>query len=540
MRWRITDKGETIVLVALALSCGRSTRSTPHRGDASDGDAGQGGAAAESARGGGAGTAATGDGVGASATGGVGATGGTLGGGTGGSSNGATGNAGGVTSSGGASGGTSGTTGGGASGGEAGTPLTGMSCVYLQGLPIDPALGATLDGVNLATKFQDGCAFELGRRVPLPVDAAHGKLLFHYDLNGDMIDDLFFGEPSIVGSSKSIKLLMSDPHSKELKFDAVDCDIPLDITYTKIFARDLDGDGAPDWIVGTPTGVKVFANQPDGLREVGSYEFGFNLTASIQDVATASFDAAGPQQIAVGLTLSNADQQTPGEPYILFFAGSGSGRTLSYQTTQVSTATDSGYVATVTVGDGQAFFGIDTTPSYGRVWDGSSSAVLPLPVFNVSPESFVGSALVGTSSTVAVGFQNEVAFYTVPSLDEPPVTAGNATTYFYFNAAKQPTTGERRYARFLRDLDRDGTSDLVETGTDGDGSLELVISLQGSDGVFSMLPPVVLDGTSAPSYSEDPFLPVRGAVGRVLIRDAEPDSSTPLLPGLESLICEPP
>ena len=521
MSWWRTASG-LLGVALLAASCGRTSRNGPpveSGGSSSEGGsvATRGGSAGEATEGG----APNEEGGAPSASGGAGnAAGAAQSAGAGGDAE--------------AVGGAGGSTGGAASGGEAGAPPLGPSCVYTHPVPVDPAVDLLLDGLNLKTKFDVVCKLELGRRMPVPVDAAHGKLVLQYDLNHDGISDLFFGERSAVGSTRSLRVLMSDPYSDELKFQPLDCEVPLDLSYTRIFARDLDGDGAADWIVGTPSGVKVFANREEGLIEVGSYDFGEAIDSlTLEAVAALGVDGTASKQLAVGYTLVR-DGGTL-ETGVLTFQHVGNASDgpseLEYQAQQRAPTT-LGSVALAAFGSGNVVLGVDLSQPApgGWLWNGYFEQPVPFPDNGYGTPNLVLAAAFGSTPAVVLGFPQHLVFYELMNDGSKLTELGSVETAF--PAPSEPGQ-PRSNRRLLHDLDWDDDSDLIEIG--GTDEAELVVSFQESPGVFTRYSRIALGSFPVERKDEDTFLRIGTTQGRVLIRDGDPDSDS--APALQSLLC---
>ncbi|MFO7181103.1 MAG: hypothetical protein DIU78_020555 [Pseudomonadota bacterium] len=536
-------------IVLLAASCGRTSHGTPSAdGDGgSSGERGDAGATTggspEPLEGGAPGDAGTsGDEEGTPSTnGGTGnASGGSAGadtdtGAVGGTA-GTTDDAGGTTGDAGAGG----STGGAGTGGGAGVPPLGSSCVYTGPAPVDPALGLLLDGEDLKAKLEPGCELRLGRRVPLPVNANYGKLVFQYDLNQDGIHDLFFAEASAVGSTRSLRILRSDPYSDEVKFEPVDCEVPIDLPYTRIFARHIDDDEAADWIVGTPSGVKVFANREEGLLEVGSYDFGDAVDSlTLEAVAALGVDGTPVKQLAVRYTLVRDGELERG---ILTFQHAPSSTTttseLEYQARVQSPSRGSGSVALVaSTGGSEAVLGLDLREANPRgwLWNGWFEHFVSLPDDGLGTPELVRPAVFDSTPAIAVGFPRHFAFYEIASNGSQLAELGAVETAF---TTAETAPGEPPHSRRLvLDLDRDGDSELVEIG--GDDGSELVVSFQEDAGVFDQRAPIALGPFPTERKDEDTFLQIGTTQSRVLVRDAEVHDE-PEPPALQALLCTPP
>ena len=531
MRWLGSGSVCLVLGLTLGLGCGRSTRPKQSSGFSTGGvGAAAGGASDGAGTGAAGGKASAGTGAGASS-----ATGGTDGAGTSG--------AGGRVGGGSGRAGSSSGAGAGVAGNDAGSPSALPSCVLHAGLIVDPPMGASLGGIDLAQKFEEGCEWRLGVPVEVPTDDAHPRLVMHYDVNGDQVDDLFFGPEANHAPISSLKLLVSKPYSRDILFEDAGCEIPLELAYESIFTRDLDGDTIPDWVVATPTGVKLLLYKQDGLHEVGGYDFDETVvSAAVTDVAVVRFEATS--QVAVGYDLFQDDDVVTG---VVLFEPTGTGDDLAYEgkvlrssalSASGSDLKESGYVTTVLHGGTPALFGLGwgVPGMLGWFWDGADLSNAATAATDDSVVNFAAPVFTGNSVALAVGFPSSVGIF---GLSDDLTLLESVDTFFTIDGlGREPGGGTRRTSRLLRDLDRDGNDDLIELGSAATGAEEsFVISLQRSGG-WERSEAVSLHGSLGAARTEDPFLHLANVTARIVIRDAGEIDGGPRSPALQSLKCE--
>ena len=388
----------------------------------------------------------------------------------------------------------------------------------------------TLGGVTVHDDEHD-CTWTLGASQALPTPVTDSRLLFHYDVNGDGIDDLFVAPPDIMRTKHwqdlgpaGITLLVSRVTGGELSFEPTGChlDWPTDRVY---LLRDLDADGVPDFVVNKGNGIQVLANRPSGPLVTVDYDFPTPAvsppSAAIMGAVVGDFDGDGLNELAIGFS-RNDDPQGAKELGTLIFdtpasaTGDHGPRTLiaSHSTGSGSDATDEqlGYVTTLR--GGTSLFGLANETvwlyeqqklttvhnpkyPYGSVFDLS----YPDPVF-------IAPVLLGQRELVLVGLYDTIEFYD-PWQNEHVVDFPTACTH----------TGQWSYA-FL-DLDGDGDGDLVEFNPTNPASPDIIIHAGSPDaGPAPESHDLVPHDYRAPD-AETPFLKTGHAEGRLLVTAAD-------------------
>jgi hypothetical protein len=153
------------------------------------------------------------------------------------------------------------------------------------------------------------CAFTVGTPLVLPLEADDpSTLLFHFDVNGDGVDDLFYGnlEPSdATNTARTLVLLASRLDGDTLTFERTTCDDSTwDVSRNAYYLRDLNRDGVPDFVIGSMTGISAVLNLPGARPEFLHYDwpsdpkYGEPSGATITDVAVGDFDGDGRDDIA--------------------------------------------------------------------------------------------------------------------------------------------------------------------------------------------------------------------------------------------------
>jgi len=390
------------------------------------------------------------------------------------------------------------------------------------------------------------CSWTVGEPLALPLDAGDGReLLFQFDLNGDHVDDLIFGDHAVgtrTASGTSLVVLESKLTDGELSYERSPCDGPWDISYRSFFARDLDRDGQPDFVIGRMNGITALLNRGDERPEVLHYDWPPGETvdawASILDVAVGDFDADGRDDIAVGYDRATGADVLTMETGVLLFrdrsargtygppeqiAGAIIDLTLNASLLAVLPA---GLLAVVpSTAGASALISLYLVPEQatGLRYENGSSTNFAAASVPVSPPIFARGAEFAGGPTLMIG-SSEVIAIIQPSFPYEHV-AGVPLAYRH-TSDHEMGGGTRVRSVFLLDLDGDGDDDLVERGTDG--SLDgwgLWIHNRTSQAQFDAAA-LIQDAHESAPFNESPFVRAGGMLGRLFVNDRSKETAT--------------
>jgi hypothetical protein len=435
-----------------------------------------------------------------------------------------------------------------ASGGSAGEPALPTSCLYPTAPPpINRVTDYHLAGTSLEIPLESDCVFELGAPADLPLDPAElANMLFHYDVNGDGIEDPFFEVRNGGDFGQEFRLFLSQSDGDAVFFEATDCGLLLDAPVRSVFARYLNADGVPDLVVGTAFGIRIFLNLPDGLREVGSLLFDDpDASLALLDVAIGNWGTPELRDVFVGFDVALGGFELR-SGFARFQARDGE---TEYTASTPLTTTgftapggpgiESGYITSLPRKDRSDMFTVllQRPGALGWLWDEEGTTIVPTPAGVSEETSLARIARVGPQVTLALGTQQDITFYALPERpsESPPRLITTALMAFP-PLDRELGGGARRHSRFLVDLDADGDEDIVEIGRrESTGGLELVFQKQTNATSFEPQAPIATEaGWLA---TEAPFLPVYGRGGRIFVREAWIDESGPHAARVQALAC---
>ena len=559
MRWR-SKLGVTLAAAGALAACGRSHhsvsggvagRSVAGSSNGSGGSpANEGGAPDTGATGGNAASGSPQGGNGARA-GNTSSPGGSSGTGNAGSSSAGTGGAG-MGSSAGA----------GASAGAPGAPdrddhtppAVVPDCVHSQSPAeeLEPPTEVRVGDTWLRSSERD-CAWTTGEPVPLPLEPDDpGELLFQFDLNGDHIDDLIFGDHATgasTASGRAMLVLESHLDEGELTYERSSCGSPWDLSYRSFYARDLDRDGQLDFVIGRINGISALLNRPGVRPEVLHYDWPPGTTldpwASILDVAVGDFDADGRDDIAVGydraagtsLTMvelgvilfrDRSAQGTYGEPEVLTQVAFN----LSSSSTDFGTL-PAGLLATLGNPAGTnalVSLYMNTGHAAGLRYENGESTNFQVPNLSFSQPNFARGAAFGGEKALWIGAGDAVD---IVRASPPYELLASIPTAYTHRSDHELGGGTRSRSFFLLDIDGDGDEDLVESGSDDSSdSQELSIHDRLGESHFAA-PTLAQRPTRGSSTVESPFVRAGVMPGRLFVSvDGSPEGAA-----LVPLVC---
>jgi hypothetical protein len=437
----------------------------------------------------------------------------------------------------------------GGSGGSAGDPVLPTSCFYPTAPAPNPAVtDYRLGGSPLEAAFEPGCVFGLGAVVDLPLLPEDlDNVLFHYDVNGDGVEDLFIGGRD-GGEQQSIRSYLSRADGGDVSFSAGVCELTLGAPVRSVFVRHLNADMIPDLVVGTQFGILVLLNLPDGLRGVGSLDFGdaADTSVALLDVAVGNWGTPGLRDVFVGFDAALGEGINLRMGVARFQARDG--ETEYTASTPLTTdilephefGIESGYITGLPRADRTDMFSVllERPGSLGWLWDEQGTTIVPTPPGVSENTSLARTARIGDTAALALGTDQDIAFYALPERpsDSPP--AHLTTALMVFPAAgREFGGGARQHNRYLIDLDADGDDDIVELGSLGGGApFELVFHEQTNQGFEPQAPLQTAPGRFA---TEDPFLTVNGRRGRIFVRAASLDDGGFHAASVQALTCAP-
>jgi len=431
-----------------------------------------------------------------------------------GGSAGASGGTGAVGGSVGASGGTS------AVGGSAGA--SGGACpvwpVKAASLPAE----VTFNGVTIKSSEHD-CAWTLSNSVKLPVTSAHTRMLFHYDVNGDGVDDVFAGpnlddpSPPAAPYPRTITLLLSRLDGSALSYQPTNCTLAPPLVDGAYALRDLDGDGVSDFVISVSTGFRVVMNRPTGPELTIAYDFPAVSQPQLQlrDVVLGAFEQNNSSELAIGFM------------HIDNFASTHSGVLLFPDPAHASGQSPVSLVSSDQAGNG---FDVSTNPQLGiftalpggRALFGASTQDTWI-YQNGHRTNTVGGVHLGIGDAPYVGGAGYLDLISVGGHDRVFACVGDKAYAFDPQDPKQYLKIPLAFAEYttclLVDVDGDGDLDLMDT------QLANTPAIGIHNGDLANGPAVDSFQFSPARYrvpsSDSPFLAIGAAKGRLLVSNAD-------------------
>jgi hypothetical protein len=414
----------------------------------------------------------------------------------------------------------SGGTGGANSAGGGGTGrLAPPSCLYpIKGL----------------TPFNDpGLAAQSYNSRPWDVNVAPatwGGLAATYDVNGDLISDLIYLDGGAASPRYRLARTVPEPNPNPFDFEDADCAQLAELPVGRLFLRDLDADGVPDFVVGTTRGLQAFLNHEAGLEPVLDFEFRSSaLSAAIINVGAVDLDDDGRIDLVAGFDLLDGDLSIDVGVLSFLQQPDGSlaigGRFTAQDPPVFRHPPYAGYLAVGRFGSheqGSAILvrGI-TTDSQGTVGDQTRfDGALPVPVVVPEVDEKIFQLLslptsLGHAYLLAVGSDS---FFVLDLSMTPPRLVTRVPLFSEGSTSHEIGGGPESPRYFLVDLDHDGDQDFVEHSRLNQLTVHPNLANQG-------FAPEQQIGTYLATQVEAPFLEV--GPGSAYVTSASADNALP-------------
>lgn len=400
--------------------------------------------------------------------------------------------------------------------------------------PLWPASAATPPAQvsfhdTIIRSSEHDCAWTLTSQFSLPIAPDYTHVLFHYDVNGDGVDDFFVApDPQYITKvDKTITLVVSKIDGGVLSFEPTGCNLAAPLGYGRYRLRDIDGDGVTDFVFATGDGIRVILNRPGGPQTTIAYDFPNRtvLGPYLEDVALGAFDKDGASELAVGFSRITGEVTAQTE----------SGTVLFPRPTQPSTQAPVELAFTRLAGNGldiayngqigifaslqggRALFGAST--QYGWLYQNGTKTTKRIGVYE--DPSYLGAVTIGGKERV-LGYFGEASYVFDPQAPDSGTTIQSA-----------PGSSAAR----LLDVDGDGDLDLVELG--GTGVPRFFIhNGDATNGPSAEWQSLYASQFYAPT-AETPFLAIGAMKGRLLVSDGNPGDTKDLPLVVGALGCGP-
>src|SRR6478736_766160 len=526
-------------LALLALACGQTSRvNDAAAGGAGKELAGEGGTSAGATRGAGGGGSTNAPGMpGSNTAAGAGAFAGMTSLAAAGASGAATGANGGAPA---AVAGASGAVAGAAGSASGGTGGSGGACPVWPIKAAPAPAEVTFNGVSIKSSEHD-CAWRLSNSVKLPLTTTHTRMLFHYDVNGDGIDDVYVGpnlddpNPPAPPNPRTITLLLSKLDGSALSYESTGCELAPPLVDGTYALRDLDGDGVNDFVIAVNNGFRVVMNRPTGPELTITYDFPAitRPQLSLRDVVLGAFEQSPTSELAVGfMRIDN-------------FASTHSGVLLFPDPAHASAQAPVSLVSSNQQGNG---FDVSLNPQLaiftalpgGRALFGASTH--DTWVYQKGKlATTAGGLQLGIGDAPYVSGATYLDLISVGGHDRVFACVGDKAYGFDPQDPKQHLTIPLAFAEYtacrLVDVDGDGDLDLVDTQLANTPSIGVHNGDQ-ANGPATQSHQFTPDRYRAPS-SDTPFLAVGALKGRLLVSDADRGDVRGFPLTVSALVCGP-
>jgi hypothetical protein len=435
---------------------------------------------------------------------------------------------------------------------------------FISGCPLWPVAASApppaevhlgTDGVVRAD--QHDCAYTSSAPVALPLEPGDGgSLLFHYDVNGDGVDDLFFGESSVdAGATRHALVVLQSTlqpraagQGQSLSFTRAACtDTGPAYPYRVFFLRDLNRDGVPDFVVATGTTIDAWLNLDGKRRGVLHHELPNpgGAWSALLDVLVGDFDDDGTDDVVMGYDRNEGFVGNIETGALLFRGRPGRGTyetptalavsALGPQVVAGSRGVQSGYLATVPVAPrGVAVFGLTWSDPgiVGWLSHGSSFDLVASLFPSAEQPGFARVTQAGGASALVVGSETTIGLFDLAStVPQGFLTHPASFTHSY---DRELGGGPRYRTYYLLDADGDGDDDLVEL--DRVGGHQLAVHPQLGSVAFGA-PTRVDVGVFSIGLVESPFVPIGKMQGRLLVGDGAPDDLAASPATVRAMLC---
>lgn len=375
--------------------------------------------------------------------------------------------------------------------------------------------------------YEHDCNWQLGKSVPLPVTAEHTRLLFHYDVNGDGIDDAFVGpnlarfpDPANATPHGPITLLLSKVDNSELTFESTSCELAPPLVDGTYALRDLDADGVSDFVIAVENGFRVVMNRESGLETTIAYDFtaATNPRLYLGDVTLGSFEKDVASELAIGFIRQTDNPRLTQTGTLLFrdpARASAKPPVVLASSAQVGPVFDTSFDPEIgiftAVNDGHALFGA-TAESLWFYENSQRTTGLRMGGLYAGPSYLQSFTTI--RELVFAGLGNIAVVF-----DARDPQQGTQLPM----AFEHPFVMGRSHSYLLLDVDGDGDTDLMENQADAADTPAVALyngdSRAGLSGDSHQFSP---DRYRAPA-ADSPFLAVGAAKGRLLVSDAVPN-----------------
>jgi hypothetical protein len=266
--------------------------------------------------------------------------------------------------------------------------------------------------------------------------------------------------------------------SMQTPFDTtgVDCEALRELPGGRLILRDLNGDQVPDFVIGTETGIGVFLNEPDGVRQMLDFGGPYRRGALI-NVGTADFNGDGRVDLVASWDSPVAESGIDISVMTVLFVQSADGALTEQgrRTSDIIAAAPEGpfipgYFAVGKFDDGVSAILRRWVPQHERRFAlqtrfGSEDRELLLPDEVEDEIDFVFTLNAsGNDRLLAVG--RDAAYVLTFEGNALDLVTQVALAFPGFHVSHEGGGGPERPSMFTYDIDRDGDLDFLETNVE--------------------------------------------------------------------------